>query len=143
MLVSDVLRGKGSAVLTIVPEATVADLVAMLAEHRIGAVVVSTDGTTVAGIASERDVVRVLASHGLEVLTQTVGQICTREVEVAGPEDRIEELMAVMTERRFRHIPVVVAGDLAGIVSIGDVVKARMSTLEEERRALSEYITGG
>lgn len=143
MLVSDILRQKGSAVVTVDPGLTVEALVALLAERRIGAVVVSSDGTTVEGIVSERDIVSALASQGTAALGSSVGSICTSEVQTALPGDRIDSLMAVMTEGRFRHLPVVVDGALQGIVSIGDVVKARMSELEDEQQALTSYITGG
>jgi CBS domain-containing protein len=142
MLVSDILRSKGTVVVTVQPDLTVEALIALLAEHRIGAVVVSEDGTHVAGIVSERDVVAALASHGPAALSRSVGEICTQDVATAAPGDRLDQLMGVMTERRFRHLPVVVDGELRGIVSIGDVVKSRMSELEEEQKALTSYITG-
>jgi len=143
MLVSDILRQKGAAVVTVEPGLTVEALVSLLAERRIGAVVVSSDGTTVEGIVSERDIVSALAANGTSALGATVGSICTSEVKTALPGDRIDSLMAVMTEGRFRHLPVVVDGALHGIVSIGDVVKARMSELEDEQQALTSYIQGG
>lgn len=144
MLVSDILRGKGSsAVVTVAPTTEVAALLALLAEHRIGAVVVSSDGAAVEGIVSERDVVRTLARSGAEALGRTVGEICTRGPVTATPDSRIEDLAQAMTDGRFRHVPVVVDGALAGIVSIGDVVKARLAQLEDEREALQGYITGG
>ncbi len=143
MLVSDILRRKGSDVVTVGPDTTVAQLLALLAEHGIGATVVSSDGRAVEGIVSERDVVRALAREGSDSLTRTVGSICTREVAVAVTGDRLEDLAATMTERRFRHLPVVTDGVLAGIISIGDVVKSRLSELEQERDALTEYLTSG
>ncbi len=142
MLVVDILRGKGSGVVTVAPQDTVAELVATLAEQRIGAAVVSSDGRHVSGIVSERDVVRALASHGESAFGLSVEQIATREVAVAAPGDRLEHLAEVMTERRFRHLPIVVDGELQGIVSIGDVVKGRLAELEHEREALTDYITG-
>ena len=142
MQVSDILRSKGADVVTVDPTMTVGDLVALLAQRRIGAVVVSPDGETLAGIVSERDVVSELAEHGPDVLARTVGEICTSEVVTAGTDDRLEDLAVTMTQGRFRHLPVVVDGRLHGIVSIGDVVKARLSELEEERQALTNYITG-
>jgi CBS domain-containing protein len=143
MLVSDILRQKGSVVVTVEPGLTVEALISLLAERRIGAVVVSSDGSTVEGIVSERDIVSALASHGTAALSSSVGSICTSEVQTALPGDRIDSLMAVMTAGRFRHLPVVVDGALQGIVSIGDVVKARMGELEDEQQALTSYITGG
>jgi CBS domain-containing protein len=141
MRISDILRSKGSSVVTVSPQATVDDLLALLAEHHIGAIVVSGDGSSVDGIVSERDVVRALAARGPGVLSATVDQIHTVDVTTADPGTRLEELMQVMTDGRFRHVPVVVDGQLQGIVSIGDVVKARITDLEVEREALAGYIT--
>jgi CBS domain-containing protein len=142
MRISDVLRMKGTQVITVTPETKVRHLVAVLAEHRIGAVVVSRDGTAVDGIASERDIVQALARKGASVLSEPVTAIYTAQVHTITPETPIEEVMRMMTERRVRHAPVVVDGALQGIVSIGDVVKIRVSELETERTALTEYITG-
>ena len=94
------------------------------------------------GIVRERDVILALAAHGRQVLTWHVREICSWEVAIAQPPDKLEHIMGVMTERRIRHLPVVVQGELRGIVSIGDVVKARVSELEEEQKALTGYITG-
>jgi len=139
--IKDVLRHKGSAVVTVGPDATVHDLLAALSEHAVGALVVSTDGQQVDGIVSERDVVRRLHDDGADLLNQTVASIMTSDVHTCGPEDLIDDLMRAMTERRIRHIPVVVDGRLAGIVSIGDIVKFRMDELETERRQLQDYIS--
>ena len=142
MRISDVLRGKGSQVVTVTPDTKVRQLLAVLAEHRIGAVVVSRDGTTIDGIASERDIVRALARRGAAVMSEPVTAIYTAEVHTVTPQTPIEEVMRLMTERRVRHAPVVVGGSLRGIVSIGDVVKSRIDDLESERAALHDYITG-
>jgi CBS domain-containing protein len=142
MRISDVLRGKGTQVVTVPPDTTVRHLLAVLAENRIGAVVVSGDGTSVDGIASERDIVRAFAARGAAVLSEAVTAIYTAEVHTVTPETQLEEVMRMMTERRVRHAPVVVGGSLRGIVSIGDVVKSRMDDLESERAALHDYITG-
>ena len=142
MLVSDILRHTGHTVVTVKPELEVDAFVALLADQRIGAAVVSPDGIRVAGIVSERDVILALAAHGQQVLTWPVSEICSRGVATALPADQLDDIMSVMTERRIRHLPVVVQGELRGIVSIGDVVKARVSELEEERKALTSYITG-
>ena len=143
MQLSTVIAAKGDFVATIQPDATVADLVAMLAEHGVGALVVSADGRTITGIVSERDVVRAM-THGAEALTRPVASIMTTHVFCAPPEAHIDELMHVMTEKRVRHIPVTDSdGILLGIVSIGDVVKSRLGELEGERTALLEYITKG
>jgi CBS domain-containing protein len=143
VIISDILRAKGSGVLTVTGDATVEYLIGMLAEHRVGALVVSADGVTVGGIVSERDVVRALAARGAGSLGETVDQICTHDVTTATPTSRVAELMQVMTEGRFRHVPVVVEGRLVGIVSIGDLVKSSMSELESERDALTSYIESG
>ncbi len=141
MRIKDVLRHKGSAVVTVGPDATVHDLLAALSEHAVGALVVSTDGQQVDGIVSERDVVRRLHDDGADLLNQTVASIMTSDVHTCGPEDLIDDLMRAMTERRIRHIPVVVDGQLAGIVSIGDIVKFRIDELETERQQLENYIS--
>jgi CBS domain-containing protein len=142
MRISDILRVKGVRVVTVAPDTEVGDLLAVLAEHRIGAVVVSRDGTSVEGIASERDIVRALAERGAAVLGEPVSRIHTVEVYSVAPDTDLNEVVRMMTERRIRHLPVVVDGALGGIVSIGDVVKSRMDELETERTALTEYISG-
>jgi CBS domain-containing protein len=140
MRISDVIRRKGAEVVTIKPDDTVRQLLDLLAQHRIGALVVSPDGRAVAGIVSERDVVRHLQSAGADVLDQPVGQIMTADVTTCGPDDGVEHLMRLMTDQRVRHIPVVVDGGLHGIVSIGDVVKHRIDELQSERDQLVGYI---
>jgi CBS domain-containing protein len=140
--IADVLRRKGDQVATIAPEETVTELLDRLAEYRIGALVVSTDGESVDGIVSERDVVRRLQQDGPSALGLQVREIMTAEVHSCRPGDLIDDLMRVMTERRVRHVPVVVDGRLAGIVSIGDVVKHRIDELQSERDHLTAYITG-
>jgi CBS domain-containing protein len=142
MRISDVLRVKGERVVTVTPDTEVARLIAVLAEHRIGAAVVSREGSTVDGIVSERDIVRALAARGAAVLTEPVSAIHTAEVHTVAPEAELAEVERVMTERRFRHVPVLVDGALRGIVSIGDVVKKRIDELEDERSTLAGYITG-
>ena len=143
MRISDVLRVKGAQVVTIPPDTTVRQLLAVLAEHRIGAVVVSRDGVSVDGIVSERDVVRALAERDDAVLTEPVTTIYTADVHTVTPATELEEVARMMTERRIRHAPVMVDGSLRGIVSIGDVVKTRIGELESERDALTDYISGG
>lgn len=143
MQLSSIIASKGDFVATIQPDATVSDLVAMLAEHGVGALVVSADGRTIHGIVSERDVVRAIA-HGPSALDQPVASIMTSRVYSAPPEAQTDELMHLMTDKRVRHVPVTdVEGHLLGIVSIGDVVKSRLGELEHERAALLEYITHG
>lgn len=142
MRISDVLQTKaqGSAVVTVSPDTTVRDLIALLSEHNIGAVVVSTDESAVAGIVSERDVVRGL-KEGVGLLDQDVSSIMTATVQTAKPEDTVPDLMKLMTEHRVRHVPVVSGDDLLGIVSIGDVVKSRIGELEFERDQLTSYVS--
>lgn len=139
MLVSDILNHKGRDVLTVSREDTLESVVALLTERRIGAVVVM-DGQQIAGIVSERDIVRCIAAHGMDGLARSAGDAMTREVMTCGEGDRIEEIMARMTEGRFRHMPVLNDGRLVGIVSIGDVVKARLEQYERETQAMREYI---
>jgi CBS domain-containing protein len=142
MRITDVLRGKGTQVVTIPPDTKVRRLLDVLAEHRIGAVVVSTDGTSVGGIVSERDIVRAFAKRGAAVMSEPVTAIYTADVHTITPDTSLDEVMRMMTERRIRHAPVVVDGTLRGIVSIGDVVKNRIDELETERAHLTDYITG-
>ncbi|MFI5494155.1 CBS domain-containing protein [Actinoplanes sp. NPDC051859] len=142
MRISDILRDKGDGVVTVTPDLTVQDLLATLAEHRIGAAVVSADGVNVEGIVSERDIVRKLAERGAAVLGEPVSAIHTAQVRTVAPDADVAEVEQLMTERRFRHVPVVADGRLAGIVSIGDVVKKRITELEVQTSALSDYITG-
>lgn len=140
MRISDVLRGKAiDGVITIAPEASVRELVALLAEHNVGALIVSTDGSTVAGIVSERDVVRHL-HRDVVVLEGPVSAIMTAEVKSCDQRVTLDELMQVMTDHRIRHVPVVEDDALIGIVSIGDVVKNRMAELEFERDQLEGYV---
>ncbi len=140
MRIADILRHKGDFVATISPDKSVSELVTRLAEHRVGALVVSEDGTSIAGIVSERDVVRRLATAGQDVLVDQVSTIMTAEVTTCSPEDGIDDLMRVMTERRVRHLPVVQDGELIGIVSIGDVVKRRIDELTTEVDQLVGYL---
>jgi CBS domain-containing protein len=142
MRIADVLRGKGGAVVTIKPDATVAELLAGLAEHNIGAMVVA-GAEGVDGIVSERDVVRQLHSHGASVLSRPVETIMTSVVSTCSKEDTVDSLTLLMTENRVRHVPVLEDGELIGIVSIGDVVKTRMEELESEHQQLQSYITQG
>jgi CBS domain-containing protein len=142
MRITDVLRGKGTQVVTVPPDTKVRRLLDVLAEHRIGAVVVSADGTSVGGIVSERDIVRAFAKRGAAVMSEPVSAIYTADVHTITPDISLDEVMRIMTERRIRHAPVVVDGTLRGIVSIGDVVKYRIDELETERAHLTDYITG-
>lgn len=142
MRISDVLRSKGATVATITPETSVAALLTELSVQNIGAmVVVAPDGLV--GIVSERDVVRRLHDLGADLLRRPVSEIMTTVVATCSPEDSVDSLSALMTTNRVRHVPVVVDGRLAGIVSIGDVVKTRMEELEREQQQLQAYITQG
>jgi CBS domain-containing protein len=140
--VDRILDDKGREVATVAPDATVADAVAALAEHNIGALVVSSDGRTVEGILSERDIVRGLAD-GAGVLERLVRDLMATDVSTCHRRSDIEELMGTMTSGRFRHLPVVDDGALAGIISIGDVVKARIDELATETQQLVGYIRDG
>ncbi|MEW9548490.1 CBS domain-containing protein [Nonomuraea sp. NPDC050783] len=140
MLIRTILRAKGSQVTTVAPTASVRELLARLAQHNIGAVVVSTDGHTIEGIVSERDVVRHLNERGAGVLEEPVSAIMTAGVRTVGPDDNVEALRRIMTDGRFRHMPVVEDGRLAGIVSIGDVVKSAIEELETEKASLVDYL---
>lgn len=141
MRIADVLRNKGADVVTVGPSATVAELIATLAERNVGALPV-VDGGGLVGIVSERDVVRRLHAGGASVLAATVAEIMTTGVITCAPGDDAADLAGVMTQRRFRHLPVVVDGELVGIVSIGDLVKTRIDMLESEREQLQSYIAG-
>jgi CBS domain-containing protein len=142
MNVETILRNKGSAVATIAPHATVRDAAALLPRERIGALVVSGDHARVDGILSERDIVHGLADRGASLLDATVDALMTRRVFTCTPLDSVGDLMAMMTERRIRHIPVLRDGMLAGIISIGDVVKHRLDEMEYETSSLRSFIAG-
>jgi CBS domain-containing protein len=140
MRIREILRRKGDEVATVRPDASVRTLLGTLAEHNIGAVVVSRDGAAIDGIVSERDVVRRLNERGAGILDGPVAAIMTTTVRTCGLDDTVEDLRKMMTEHRFRHMPVLVDGRLAGIVSIGDVVKSAIDELESEREYLVGYI---
>ncbi|QSR30323.1 histidine kinase [Nocardioides sp. S5] len=140
MKINDVIHAKSQqAVVTISPDATVRELVALLAEHNVGALVVSDDGERVSGIVSERDVVRRLHADDA-VLDAPVSMIMTEDVRTCTGTDGLTDLMQTMTEHRIRHVPVVADGRLTGIISIGDVVKSRIGELEFERDQLDHYV---
>jgi CBS domain-containing protein len=140
MRVRDILKHKGSGVTTIRPDTSCRALLALLAEHNIGAAVVSSDGRTVDAIVSERDVVRHLHGRGEAILDGPVSAIAVWRVSTCGSDDPVDELCETMTRRRIRHLPVVDDGRLAGIVSIGDVVKSTISQLEFDRQNLIDYV---
>lgn len=140
MTVQKILSRKGSEVTTIDPNATLSDAVRVLGQHRIGAVVITGAGREVAGILSERDIVRALAARGPGALDEPVAKVMTRKVVTCNTSETISHLMERMTAGKFRHLPVVEQGRLSGIISIGDVVKSRLEEMEHESNALREYI---
>lgn len=147
MLVQQILKSKSdggaaAGVVTIAPDARVAEAAACLARHRIGAVVVSSDGRQAAGIVSERDIVREIARRGAACLSDTVERIMTRDIVTCTLDESADSVLAKMTVGRFRHLPVTEAGEMVGLISIGDVVKARLSELSMEKAALEGMIMG-
>lgn len=140
--VSVILERKGSDVVTIRPDAMLLQAAEAMSKHNIGALVVSPDDQTVVGIVSERDLVRDLARLGTGAVKRTVADVMSTDVTTCGPEATVDELMAAMTERRIRHVPILDGEALAGIVSIGDVVKVRLDELEVEKQSLEQYVTG-
>lgn len=143
MKISDVVRNKGSdEVAAVSPDATVSTLLDRLAEHGVGAMVVMSSNGSAAGIVSERDVVRRLQREGADLLGWTVDRIMTSDLVTCAPGDDVEDVMRLMTERRIRHLPVLDGGSLAGLVSIGDVVKSRIDDLVSTTEHLESYIHG-
>jgi CBS domain-containing protein len=142
MNVDTILRAKGDTVTLVTPQASITEAVSVLRREGIGALVVSRDGVTVDGILSERDIIHGLARLGPQVSDARVEQLMTRRVFTCTPRDSIADLMAEMTKRRIRHIPVLQDGELAGIISIGDVVKARLDEMEYETSSLRSFIAG-
>jgi CBS domain-containing protein len=140
MKVERILQAKGSEVFAVLDVSSVGEAVNLLGEKNIGAVVVKDDAGGVVGILSERDVVRRLKSEGAAVLKAKVGACMTRNPVTCAPEDTLDHLMAIMTRRRIRHIPVMRNGRMVGLISIGDVVKRKIEETEEEAAALKEYI---
>jgi CBS domain-containing protein len=141
MILAAILKSKGASVLSVTPSTRISDVIKMLAEKRIGAVLVCEAGQ-VAGILSERDIVRTLDEHAGATFEMTAEQLMTRSPKMASPETTVAQAMEMMTDGRFRHLPVVVGGKLVGLVSIGDVVKARLSQQEHEVDSLKAYVTG-
>jgi CBS domain-containing protein len=140
MLVASILQNKGNDVLTISPDATIRNAVSMLKGHGIGSLVVSTTGRDVAGILSEREIVAALDDEGAGLLDQPVSHLMSRDVTTCKLADTSRGLLEIMTDRRIRHVPVVDNGELCGMVSIGDAVKARLDEVTHEADALREYI---
>jgi CBS domain-containing protein len=140
MTVSIILAGKGREVVSIEPSATLASAVALLAEKRIGAVLILGAGRRVAGILSERDIVRALAERGASVLQEPVSQTMTRKVSTCTQNETVASIMERMTEGKFRHMPVVDQGQVVGMISIGDVVKHRLHQIERDSALMRDYI---
>ena len=140
MQIAQLLRRKGPDVATVAPGATVGTALGLLAERGIGALVVSADGQAIDGIVTERDVVRALPERGAALLDEPVSTVMTAEVRTCVPTASVHDLARTMTDHRIRHVPVVEDGRMVGIVSIGDVVKARLDELEQERAQLVDYI---
>jgi CBS domain-containing protein len=143
MFVSDILAQKGGLVFTVTPGTSVAQLSQQLSTRRIGSMLVVDGEGSVAGIVSERDLVRALASHGAKAMELEARQVMTRDVVTCDPDDSIDQVMQTMTSGRFRHLPVMRHGELLGLVSIGDVVKARLEETKYETEALKAYIVAG
>jgi len=143
MNVASILKTKGSDVLSVSADTSVAEVARSLTDRKIGAVVVNGAGGSLAGILSERDIVRGVAQHGAGVLSEPVSTLMTADVLTCSIDDTVDQIMDLMTDRRIRHLPVVENGSLRGIVSIGDVVKARIAETEAEANALKEYIAAG
>jgi CBS domain-containing protein len=142
MILAAILKSKGSSVLSVTPSTRISDVIKMLAEKRIGAVLVCDEAHQLEGILSERDIVRTLADHAGATFDMTAEELMTRSLKVASPETTVAQAMEMMTDGRFRHLPVLAGGKLVGLVSIGDVVKARISQQEHEVDSLKAYVTG-
>ena len=143
MFVSDILAQKGALVYTVTPSTSVAQIAQHLSTRRVGSMLVVDGNSSLAGIVSERDLVRAMASHGAKAMELEAQHIMTREVVTCDPDDSIDQVMETMTSGRFRHLPVVRHGELLGLVSIGDVVKARLEETQHETEALKSYIVTG
>jgi CBS domain-containing protein len=143
MFVSDILAQKGGLVFSVTPATSLAQVSQQLSTRRIGSVLVLDVESSVLGIVSERDLVRAFASHGAKAMELEARQVMTRDVITCDPDDSIDHVMQTMTQGRFRHLPVVRHGELLGLVSIGDVVKARLEEAKHETEALKAYIVAG
>ena len=141
MKVNAMLNAKGRNVITMTPETRVGTIVHRLQQERVGAILLCVDGKTINGIISERDIVYGLVKYGVELMDRPASELMTKDVVTCAPDDKITEVMATMTQRRVRHIPVTENGELCGIVSIGDVVKNRLDEMEMETRVLRDYVT--
>jgi len=142
MKLKDILQTKGSAVVTVPADASVHEAVKAMVDARVGSVLVQRPGGSIAGIVTERDVLRATARYGAEVCALGVADVMTRDLLVAVPDDSVDYVLSLMTERRVRHVPVIDGGRLVGLVSIGDAVRARSQLAEVEVRHLNDYIAG-
>ncbi len=143
MTVAHILKQKGGGIIAVTEDQTILEVLNVLAENRIGAVMVLTDKGKIAGVLSERDIVRALPSAGGKLRDQKVSSIMTNKVITCADSDSIETVMGVMTENRIRHLPVMSGGKLVGVISIGDVVKQRIAETQQEAEALKQYIVSG
>lgn len=143
MLVKIILKTKGDTIFSVPPGITILEVTKELKAHRIGAVLVCGDDRRILGVLSERDIVRALADKGPAILDQEASSLMTREVATCGPDDSIDSVRELMTDRRIRHVPVIEDGELLGLVSIGDVVKHYIMETEMEAEALKQYIATG
>ena len=141
MLVSTILAQKGNRIISVSPDDRISDVAALLTRERIGAVLVRDPEQALVGVLSERDIVNAIADQGSNCLELAVHDLMTSEVVTCQPGDSLNQVMSLMTELRIRHVPVVVDGDLVGIISIGDVVKHRLAEVESEAESLRDYIT--
>tara|TARA_R110002096_G_scaffold97354_4_gene217007 strand:- start:9716 stop:10147 length:432 start_codon:yes stop_codon:yes gene_type:complete len=143
MFIKSILADKGKQPVHIIsPQESIQSAVSMLSDHRIGAIIASSDGSTIQGIISERDIVRELGARGAMVLNETVGDLMTKEVKICSADDSAQDVLQIMTNGRFRHIPVMDGAGLLAMISIGDLVKARLDAIENENNAIVEMIRG-
>ena len=142
MFVRQILQAKGNDVVTVLAGTKVVDLVGLLKQHKIGAIMVTDPNNMPKGIFSERDLAFGLADHGASVLDQEVDQLMTKDLVTCTPDDTVQRLMEIMTKHRIRHLPVLDSGKMVGIISVGDVVKSRLEELEAEASSLQDYIRG-
>jgi CBS domain-containing protein len=140
MKIRDLLHGKGTAVVTIRPEATIHDAMTMLVNHRIGSLVVTDEQSRIMGIITERDILRECAARSEQVKNTRVQEVMTTNLIIGVPDDEVGYVMGIMTNNRIRHLPIMAGGRLEGIISIGDVVKAQLEETEFENRYLKDYI---
>lgn len=140
MYVSDILKDKGGEVISLAASDPISAVLSLMTDKHIGAVLVTGEGGAIAGILSERDIVRAMTNHGESIFSKNVGDLMTREVVTCSSTDPIAAIMGMMTTQRFRHVPVVDDGKLVGVISIGDVVKSRIEEAEAEAEALRKYI---